>query len=796
MASNDSNATLPNGADDDMPTDPVERQNLIIMSLRTPADYVPHATYDFSNDLQAMRNHGQNIEAYAKIAARDWCFFVRKTVLLIGRSDAQTRPNPPSSSQDVASTAQDPEDQVAQWGIDIDLGPNRSVSRVHAQIDFDTTEQKWFITVNSRNGLKLDDRTLNKGSREWLHSGICIGLLGTQMLFLLANQEDHFHPMLWRQVKNGPDADGESDREGNPPSKALPHAHPSGPTPKRENYDPFPPLSHPRNQQTAQAFSSQLTSTPGHPPETPLAIRSSEKGRLGKGSPFYGNRPMLLDGVDDIDYSDEAARDIKPPHSYAQLIGQAILSSPEQMLTLSNIYSFIKERYSFFRHTGAGWQNSIRHNLSLSKSFEKVARRTDEPGKGMKWKIADKEKDDFLKKQIFTTRKGAPPLRLDSSGPNSPAVLNQPSHATERLVEALGQPPPFGNQERHHSRIKSPPRSTTPPLTSYPVANESYTPDRGPRPPNPYGSFRQSPPQNDYAKFATPAKRLFQDPHGPGAAINRSSGGLGHRDVDNAPSSPNGDPAKSNVTGMRDLSANSPPTLYSDHAGHNPNGVPQGGLVTPLVARQAPRLAPPSTSQVPSQYMNFSSPAPFWKYVDLPSTPAKGLSLDLSPIKMKQGGNAEKEPETEPVQPSSPPLINDEGHNGEGEENDGDDPENDPENEPENDPENDNENDPENDNEIDKEEDLIPESPTRTISRPVSRAHLATAPPRSRSNSNLNGFGSAATSGGMVRGASLGSFDEAEEDEGEVDLAKGFQKIGSFHRNMQAHTSLSQQPQA
>jgi hypothetical protein len=46
----------------------------------------------------------------------------------------------------------------------------------------------------------------------------------------------------------------------------------------------------------------------------------------------------------------------------------------------------------------------------------------------------------------------------------------------------------------------------------------------------------------------------------------------------------------------------------------------------------------------------------------------------------------------------------------------------------------------------------------------------------------------------MVRGASLGSFEEAEE-EGGFDLAKGFQKIGSFHRSIaQAHGSIGQRP--
>lgn len=358
MVSNDSNATLPNGADAEAPSDPVERQNLIIQSLRAPTLYTPNAAIDYANDLQARRTQGTDIAAYAKIAARDWCFFVKKTILLIGRADARSRPNPPTSSQEASGLPTD-EDMVVRWGVDIDLGPERQVSRVHAQIDFDSQDQTWYITVNSRNGLKLDDTSVAKGARLPLHSGICIGIMGTQMLFLLANQEDRFHPMLWRQVKNDPDVDGESDREGNHPFRSLPHAHPSGPTPKRENYDPFPPSSHPRNKQSAQGFSNQLTSTPGRPqPGTPLPLRSAEKDPRSKGSPTAYPRGMMLDSTEDIDYSNDASKDIKPPHSYAQLIGQAILSSPEEMLTLANIYQYIRDKYAFFRHTNAGWQVS------------------------------------------------------------------------------------------------------------------------------------------------------------------------------------------------------------------------------------------------------------------------------------------------------------------------------------------------------------------------------------------------------------------------------------------------------
>ncbi|PSN67972.1 hypothetical protein BS50DRAFT_491523 [Corynespora cassiicola Philippines] len=764
VASNDSNTTLPNGTDAEDPTDPVERQNLIIQHLRVPTNYHPNAAIDYANELQARKTQGNNIAAFAKIAARDWCFFVQKTVLVIGRADSSVRPNPAASRE--VNGMPPSEDPVSEWGVDIDLGPERQVSRVHARIVFESADQTWYIEVNSRNGLKLDDTSLTKGQRAPLHSGICIGIMGTQMLFLLANQEDVFHPMLWRQVKSDKEVN-DSDNDGNPPSRQLPHAHPSGPTPKREHYDPFPPSSHPRNKHAAQGFgSNQLTSTPGRPyPGTPLAFRSTEIDPRGKGSPSAYPRGMMLDSTEDIDYSADSAKDLKPPHSYAQLIGQAILSSQEEMLTLAHIYDFIKSRYAYFRHTNSGWQNSIRHNLSLNKSFEKVARRTDEPGKGMKWKIADSEREDFVKKQLLNPRKGGGPIRMDTSGPSSPALGNirdtrdPPSQATERLMGAISQHDTF--RKDSGARIKSPPRSATPPLSSVPTANESYTPDRGPRSQNPFAGFKQSPTQQDLDSFVTPAKRFLPKP---------TDDTTRHLE-----SSPVVDPVKPNVNGLKGEAANSPPTLYSDTGSSNTNAAQENGrmnnagLVTPLVTRHAPHLAPPSTAQVPSQYMNFSSPAPFWKFVDLPSTPAKA-PIDLSPIKIKRD-ETEKDADDGLAQPSSPPIIPDEDRSAEPEDQDG------------------------SDNKGDDDEDVGPESPSRTVSRPASRRDFPGSQ-RSRSNSNVNGFGMNTSNGGMVRGASLGYIEDEPEEES-FDLQKGFEKIGSFHRTLAAqavHQRPSQTP--
>lgn len=81
--------------------------------------------------------------------------------------------------------------------------------------------------------------------------------------------------------------------------------------------------------------------------------------------------------------------------SYAGLIGQAILSSSDGRLSLAEIYNWISTVYPFYERGDRGWQNSIRHNLSLNKSFVKLERESTIPGKGGWWAIASGHEERF-----------------------------------------------------------------------------------------------------------------------------------------------------------------------------------------------------------------------------------------------------------------------------------------------------------------------------------------------------------------------------------------------------------------
>lgn len=74
----------------------------------------------------------------------------------------------------------------------------------------------------------------------------------------------------------------------------------------------------------------------------------------------------------------------KPPYSFSSLIFMAIEDSPEKRLPVKDIYEWIVNNFPYYRTATGGWRNSVRHNLSLSKSFCRIQRDRSQVGTQLK----------------------------------------------------------------------------------------------------------------------------------------------------------------------------------------------------------------------------------------------------------------------------------------------------------------------------------------------------------------------------------------------------------------------------
>lgn len=50
----------------------------------------------------------------------------------------------------------------------------------------------------------------------------------------------------------------------------------------------------------------------------------------------------------------------------------AIEDSAQKALPVKEIYAWIIQHFPYFKTAPTGWKNSVRHNLSLNKCFQKV----------------------------------------------------------------------------------------------------------------------------------------------------------------------------------------------------------------------------------------------------------------------------------------------------------------------------------------------------------------------------------------------------------------------------------------
>ncbi|XP_060807484.1 forkhead box protein P3 [Amyelois transitella] len=119
--------------------------------------------------------------------------------------------------------------------------------------------------------------------------------------------------------------------------------------------------------------------------------------------------------------------DVRPPFTYASLIRQAIIESPDKQLTLNEIYNWFQTTFCYFRRNAATWKNAVRHNLSLHKCFMRV-----ENVKGAVWTVDEVE---FYKRR--PQRAAHAPPHAGFMGAQSPPMMTSPHGYSEALKRNL-----------------------------------------------------------------------------------------------------------------------------------------------------------------------------------------------------------------------------------------------------------------------------------------------------------------------------------------------------------------------
>ncbi|KAI6034092.1 hypothetical protein BKA83DRAFT_4184803 [Pisolithus microcarpus] len=366
-----------------------------VVSPATPYNDLNHSHVE--DDVHADEAPAK-ISAYYSLVFPNITFYLQTLTVTIGR-----RCIPPGPSSVDGADAPTPNYSP----VDVDLGPLKSVSRLHARIEYEEEEERFVLVVIGRNGAWVDGVWSGAGSRV---------PLGERSQIQIASRTFHFvlPPPPARHDSPSPSSNSSMQRARSPsvditsisPPSSLPsHSPPPRDAPQRLLPKRSPsPEPHLPNSNSISRSTTKGDTTPFI--ATVTAPTSKKRKKLAPSLP----KPEVMPP--------------KPPLTYAQLCYRAIKGMGGKA-TLQDICGWMMENYDWYRYNeGSGWENSVRHNLSSGRAFRKMERSTGEHGKGFFWSVDEQFKHTFeeqeakahaqsrvqLQSQAQTTTQGQAPL--------------------------------------------------------------------------------------------------------------------------------------------------------------------------------------------------------------------------------------------------------------------------------------------------------------------------------------------------------------------------------------------------
>ncbi|KAI0751477.1 hypothetical protein C8Q80DRAFT_1099127 [Daedaleopsis nitida] len=298
----------------------------------------------------------EKISAYYSLVFPNFTYYLQSLAVTIGRRCV------PAGT---ASTSDNPQ-------VDVDLGPLKSVSRLHAKIEYDEDEERFVLLVIGRNGAWVDG--------VWSGSGSKVPL-GDRSQIQIASRTFHFilPPPAPPEDSPSPSSQSSGNRARSPSVDITTYSPPSS-LPSES-----PPPTH------VPVTAPKIPPLPEATLPNSNAIPHKTNGKKRK-KPDAPSPPLVVPEV----------MPPKPQLTYAQLCYRAIKALAGKA-SLQEICQWIKDTYDWYKYCSKDWESSVRHNLSSNPGFKKLARGKDEKGKGALWGIDEAHEHMF---EELDARKG------------------------------------------------------------------------------------------------------------------------------------------------------------------------------------------------------------------------------------------------------------------------------------------------------------------------------------------------------------------------------------------------------
>ncbi|CCK68406.1 Fhl1p KNAG_0A07530 [Huiozyma naganishii CBS 8797] len=304
-----------------------------------------------------------SIIAYARLDFPNFNFYVQTLHAVIGRK----------SENDTTHK------------VDVNLGPLKSISRRHAQIFYNFGNGRFELSIIGKNGAFVNEVYVGRGNTVPLEHKTKIQIGGIPFLFVLPEKDKHGEEI------NAPLDEGATT-----------------PLIKDNKIQDVKPPAKVNMKQEVKVKKTKKSDAEKEQSSKKKAGKGATKKIKEKKPPKPPKKVYTLDEIP-MEYR------TKPTVSYSAMLTTCIRKySNEKGMSLSEIYGGIRELFPYYKYCPDGWQSSVRHNLSLNKSFRKVSKE----GKGWLWGldeayIAERERQRQKQAEVAAAKAQAAQLKLE-----------------------------------------------------------------------------------------------------------------------------------------------------------------------------------------------------------------------------------------------------------------------------------------------------------------------------------------------------------------------------------------------